>query len=202
MKILAVYGSTGRDSQSLKMINIMAAAAAAAGAEVGHLDLLATPLPMFRTDVSFAEDPVVTDVRQRCGDADGYLLVSPEYHGCMSSWMKNFFDFHYHEFAGKLFALAASTGGSMGVSCNTQMRVAVQHCHGWALPYQTAARQTDFDEAGEIHNPAVIDRLTRMGRDLVIYGRLLNQQLADDKAQAAQVEKSQRQTFGFAGWYV
>lgn len=202
MKILAVYGSTGRDSQSLKMINIMAAAAAAAGAEVGHLDLLATPLPMFRTDVSFADDPVVTDVRQRCGDADGYLLVSPEYHGCMSSWMKNFFDFHYHEFAGKLFALAASTGGSMGVSCNTQMRVAVQHCHGWALPYQTAARQTDLDEAGEIHSPAVIDRLTRMGRDLVVYGRLLNQQLADDKAQAAEVEKSQRQTFGFAGWYV
>ncbi len=202
MKILAVYGSTGQDSQSLKMIRVMAQAAEVAGAVVEPLDLLATPLPLFRTDISFAEDPLVSDVRHRCAEADGYLMVSPEYHGCMSSWMKNFFDFHYHEFAGKLFALAASTGGSMGVSCNTQMRVAIQHCHGWALPYQTAVRQSDLDEAGEIHNPAVIDRLQRMGRDLVIYGQLLNQQLAQDKAAAAQVDKSQRQAFGFAGWYV
>ncbi|MEZ0369995.1 MAG: NADPH-dependent FMN reductase [Candidatus Sericytochromatia bacterium] len=201
MKILAVYGSTGPESQSSKIIGLMAEAARAAGAELEMLDLLATPLPLFRTDRGFEDEPVVARVRRNCEQAEGFMLVSPEYHGCMSSWMKNFFDFHYHEFAGKLFALAASTGGSMGVSCNTQMRVAVQHCHGWALPYQVALRQSDFDEAGAIRNAGAVDRLERMGRDLVIYGRLLYGQFQADRAAVAGGAPEDKRRFGFAGWY-
>ncbi|PKL76163.1 MAG: hypothetical protein CVV27_11690 [Candidatus Melainabacteria bacterium HGW-Melainabacteria-1] len=201
MKILAVYGSTGHESQSLKMISLMAESARAEGAELEMLDLLTTPLPMFRADCSFADDALVASVRGQCLEADGFMLVSPEYHGCMSNWMKNFFDFHYHEFAGKLFALAASTGGSMGVSVNTQMRVAVQHCHGWALPYQAAVRTSDLAPSGEIVNSSAVDRLQRMGRDLVCYGRLLRSRFVADRSQAAEVSAEHKSAYGFAGWY-
>lgn len=200
MKILAVYGSTGNESQSLKMIQQIAAAAQSQGAEIEYLDLLSKPLPMFRADLNYDQDSAVQSIRQAVGQAQGFMVVSPEYHGCMSSWIKNFFDFHYHEFAGKLFALASSTGGSMGVSCNTQMRIAVQHCHGWALPYQTASRKSDYNEAGELISPSVIERLQRMGRDLVVYGRLLGMQFEQDRRQAAEQPESRTQT-GFAGWY-
>jgi NAD(P)H-dependent FMN reductase len=200
MKILAVCGSTHRESNSLKILDLMSTSARQAGAEVDVLDLLATPLPLFRTDQTYAHDQIVADVRQLCQQTDAFLLVSPEYHGCMSGWMKNFFDFHYHEFAGKLFALAASTGGSLGVSCLTQMRVAVQHCHGWSLPYQAAAREADFSPEGELINAAVVERLQRMGRDTVVYGRLLRQQFQHDRAWATDNVEQALQA-GFAGWY-
>lgn len=200
MKILAVYGSTGQDSQSLKMVGIMAEAARSLGAEVEPLDLLATELPLFRTDRDFADVPLVARVRGLCDQAEGFMLISPEYHGSMSSWMKNFFDFHYHEFAGKLFALAASTGGSMGVSCTGQLRVAVQHCHGWALPYQAAVRSSDIGPDGRIATPAC-DRLQRMGRDLVVYGRLLRDQFGTDRSEVRAAQPEDRRQYGFAGWY-
>ncbi|MGV3526113.1 MAG: NADPH-dependent FMN reductase [Candidatus Sericytochromatia bacterium] len=200
MKILAVYGSSGQESRSRRLIEVMAQTASAQGAEIWHLDLLTTPLPMFRVDHDFTDDPHVQAVRERCRDADAFMVVSPEYHGCMTGWMKNFFDFHYHEFAGKLFALAATTGGSLGVSCNTQMRVAVQHCHGWALPYQTALRETDFDATGAILSASGQDRLQRMGRDLVVYGRLLRSQFQQDQHLSTETPPQPTQA-GFAGWY-
>ncbi|PIQ27988.1 hypothetical protein COW36_03295 [bacterium (Candidatus Blackallbacteria) CG17_big_fil_post_rev_8_21_14_2_50_48_46] len=201
MKILAVYGSTHQESNSRRILEIIADSARAAGAEVDELDLLATPLPLFRTDETYEHDAIVSQVRQVCQSADAFILVSPEYHGCMTGWMKNFFDFHYHEFAGKVFALAASTGGSLGVSCITQMRVAVQHCHGWALPYQAAAREADFGADGSLQNTSVVERLQRMGRDTVVYGQILRQQFNEDREVARQnPDKSIEQ--GFAGWYL
>jgi NAD(P)H-dependent FMN reductase len=200
MKILAVCGSTHQESNSRQLLEMIASSARSSGGEVDVLDLLGTPLPLFRSDQSYAQDQIVIQVRQLCQAADAFILVSPEYHGCMSGWMKNFFDFHYHEFAGKLFALAATTGGSLGVSCITQMRVAVQHCHGWSLPYQVAAREADFDSQGILHNQSVIERLQRMGHDTVRYGSILNQQFQADREQAT--ENSERSVqLGFAGWY-
>lgn len=199
--ILGVCGSTHGEGNSRHMLNLIAGAARAEGAEVELLDLLAEPLPLFRPDQTYDSDPVVKRVRQRCAEADGFILVSPEYHGCMSGWMKNFLDFHYHEFAGKLFAVAASTGGSLGVSCNTQMRVAIQHCHGWTLPYQAAVRESEFEADGSLQKPAAVERLQRMGRDVVIYGRLLREQFLGDRQQVRSGQ-TPSQAAGFAGWYV
>jgi len=199
MKILAVYGSTHQQGHARILAEVIAGAAHQHGAEVEHFDLLHTPLPPFRTDQNFHNEENVVKIRALCRDADGFILVSPEYHGCMSNWIKNFLDFHYQEFAGKLFAIAASTGGSMGVSCNTQMRVAIQHCHGWALPYQAAVKESEFDAEHRIINARAVDRLERMGRDLVVYGKLLRQQFQDDKAKAGLSDN--KAEFGFGGWY-
>lgn len=199
MKILAVYGSTHQEGIARTMAQLIGAAAEAQGAKVQYADLLQQPLPPFRTDQDFSQTPEVAKIRQACAEADAFIVVSPEYHGCMSNWIKNFFDFHYHEFAGKLFAIAASTGGSLGVSCNTQMRVAIQHCHGWVLPYQTAVRTSDL-ENGEISSPKILERLAFMGRDLVVYGQLLENQFGADRQQVKQIPE-QRKSNGFAGWY-
>jgi len=201
MKILAVYGASRQESHSLLTTQIMAQAALAHGAEVTHLNLMETPLPMMRIDQDFSADSGVQQIKQLTREAEAFMLVSPEYHGCMSNWIKNFFDFHYHEFAGKLFALAATTGGSMGVSCNTQMRIAVQHCHGWVLPYQTAVRSSDVGADGGLANSRTRDRLQRMGRDLVIYGRLLQTQFQQDRHEYSSELASPPEQIGFAGWY-
>jgi len=200
MKIVAVYGSTGKDSNSLRTVSVIAAAAEKAGGSVTHFNLMDNELPPMRIDQSFKEHPAVQKIRQLSREADAFILVSPEYHGCMSNWIKNFFDFHYREFAGKLFAIAATTGGSMGTACINQMRTAVQYCHGWSLPYQTAVKESDINEQGLIQNEKTLDRLERMGRDLVVYGMLFKQQFATDQ-ESAQTDSKDKKELGFAGWY-
>lgn len=201
MKILAVYGATHLDSRSRRTVKVIAEAARLAGAEVQELDLLAAAIPMMRIDQDFSQHEAVLQMKQLTREADAFIVVSPEYHGGMSNWIKNFFDFHYHEFAGKLFALAVTTGGSLGVSCNQQMRVIVQHCHGWTLPYQAAVRDADVEPDGSLKHLATRERLQRMGRDVVIYGQLLREQFQADLAEI-EAGRQERADSGFVGWYI
>lgn len=174
------------------MLDVVVKAAREEGAAVDILNLLQSPLPLFRSDGAYDRSyPIIEDVRRKCAEADAFVLVTPEYHGSMSGWMKNFFDFHYHEFAGKLFALVATTGGSFGESCLSHMRASVQYCHGWTLPYNSAARSADFDaHSGAITPELIRTRLGYLGRDLVVYGRLLRERFKADQG-----------TAGFAAWH-
>lgn len=200
MKILGVCGSTHQDSHSLVLLQEILTPLQTADAEIEILDLVKTPLPLFRVDKHYEPTDVafIQQVRQRCQQANAFILVSPEYHGSMTGWMKNFLDFHYHEFAGKLFAVAAATGGSQGISCLTHMRATIQYCHGWTLPYQAAASQHDFTD-GALTNAKIQDRLHKMGRDLLVYGQLLNQQFENDRN--AKIKVNNDSNLGFAGWY-
>lgn len=195
MRILAVYGATQKEGLSHAMVHLITEAAEQAGGEITHLNLLAKELPTFRVDRSFSQNPLVQEVRELTAASDAFVLVTPEYHGSMSNWMKNYFDFHWKEFGGKLFALAASTGGSQGSNALNNLRTAVQHCHGWALPYHTGVSERDFDnETKQFLNPRSYDRLARMGRDLVTYGKVLRTQFTKEQ----HMEQSE---VGFAGWY-
>lgn len=212
MKILAIYGSTHQDGNSRALAHLIGDSALQSGAEVIYFDVLHKELPLFRTDRDFKDEPVVHELRSLATEVDGFIVVSPEYHGCMSNAIKNFFDFHYQQFAGKAFAIATATGGSMGVSCNSQMRVAIQHCHGWALPYQVGVKSSEFTD-GEVTSAKCRDRLVKLGRDLVVYGQLLQTQFKADQAlarasvsgqlsQAGSSGQDDAVNRGFAEWYV
>ena len=66
--------------------------------------------------------------------ADAFLLATPDYHGSMSGAMKNFLDYHWEEFAGKLFGYICASH-EKGLTAMDQMRTAVRQCYGWSLPY-------------------------------------------------------------------
>src|SRR5919201_1309479 len=104
--------------------------------------------------------------------ADGFLLGSPDYHGSMSGAVKNFLDYHWHEFAGKLFGYVCSSH-EKGLTVMDQMRTAVRQCYGWSLPYGVSIHgEQDFDEAGVLINPRLSQRLAMLTRDLVVFGAL------------------------------
>jgi NAD(P)H-dependent FMN reductase len=193
-KVLGVCGSTRDRSRSLTLLDLAISTAREAGAAVETLNLLETPLPLFRADGAYDRAyPEIDRVRALTASADAYVLVSPEYHGSMSGWMKNYLDFHYEEFAGKLFGLISATGGSLGESCHLHMRTAVQYCHGWSLPYHASAKTSDFDnETHELRNERILDRVRAVGRDLVVYGRLLKSRYDTDLA---------GNESGFAAWH-
>lgn len=182
----------------MTLLDLALESARAAGAHADTLNLLETPLPLFRADAAYDRDyPEIARVRALTGAADAYVLVSPEYHGSMSGWMKNFLDFHYEEFAGKLFGLVSATGGSLGESCHSSMRTAVQYCHGWSLPYHASARSGDFDaDTLELKAERIVECVKAVGRDVVVYGKILRGQFVADVCG----ETGSNDT-GFARWH-
>jgi FMN reductase len=194
MKILSVTCSPRLDSNSSAIIQLIEEAAEAHGAEIDRLSLAETPLPLMSLSGHGDQQAFVDEVVLRMRQAQGFIVVSPEYHGSMTAGAKNFFDHGYHEFSGKLFAIASATGGSQGVSCLTHMRATVQYCHGWTLPYQSGIRGSELDENRQ-PPAAAADRLRRLGRDLVVYGRLLHRQFDADLADAKLRDET------FAGWH-
>lgn len=200
IKVLAVVAGQGSQSHSLRLLKIAAEAAQAENADVEVLVLSDDPLPIFRPDGTYDQEyPRIEAIRAKSRAATAFLLATPEYHGSMSGAMKNFLDFHYREFAGKAFGLIAATGSTRGFSAISHLRASIQYCHGWALPYQAASRMSDFDSAGNITNSELTERLRRLGRDVVEYGRLFYDKFNDDIAAASSAADTTG--FGFAGWH-
>jgi azobenzene reductase len=111
--------------------------------------------------------------------ADACLFGSPDYHGSMSGAMKNFLDYHWEEFAGKLFGYIC-TSHEKGLTAMDQMRTAVRQCYGWSMPYGVALHgEQDLDAEGNVV-PRVRQRLAMLTRDLVVYGTLIRQQFVND----------------------
>lgn len=194
VKILGISGSTRHDPVTLRLVRIALQEAEANGAITDLIDLREYNLPIYCADESYGDHPVVSEVLEKVTGAEGYILGSPEYHGCMTGATKNFLDFLYREIAGKVFGLVSATGGSQGVGCFDNMRAAIQYCHGWALPYNISATGRDFDEEGVLITSKTKDRLQRMGRDITIYAPLLYRQFTTDRTQAGNARP------GFANW--
>jgi len=127
-------------------------------------------------------DVRVTRVLSDVTWAEAFILASPDYHGTMSGAMKNFLDYHWPEFSGKLFGYLCSSH-EKGITVMEGMRLAVRQCYGWSLPYGLALDDKhDLDANGRIKNPALQSRLRMAARDLVIYGSLLYTQFIEDIA--------------------
>jgi hypothetical protein len=94
--------------------------------------------------------------------------------------MKNFLDYYWEEFAGKMFGYIC-TSHEKGLTVMDQMRTAVRQCYGWSLPYGTSVNgEEDFNEEGKLVNTLLDRRLKMLARDLVVYGGLIRGQFNKD----------------------
>jgi NAD(P)H-dependent FMN reductase len=171
--ILVVTGSSRVDSHLMQVTALASAAARAAGAQVRELSLERTRLPvMIWGDAEQLREPDVVAIRDLAEWADGFVLGTPEYHGSMSGALKNWFDFLYGELAGKFAGVVATTGGGTGDMSITAVKTCFQWCHGFVLPFHVAANDSAFTD-DRLSDPRVIDRIERIGHDVVRYSRVL-----------------------------
>ncbi len=148
-------------------------------AEIQILDLRQTILPFLyyqehdkKTEISIAEKMVKW--------ADAFILSTPDYHGSMAGSMKNFLDYFWSEFAGKLFGYICSSH-EKGLTVMDQMRTAVRQCYGWSMPYCISINgEKDFRTNGNIRNEGISQRIQMLARDIVIYGKLHRNQFLND----------------------
>jgi NAD(P)H-dependent FMN reductase len=179
IKILGVAGSMRAGSNSARALGIVLEAARARGAETRLLDLRAADLPVYRPqDTPQTAGTLEADAAVNWAEA--FVLASPDYHGSMSGAMKNFLDYFWEEFAGRLFGYLC-TSHEKGLTVMDQMRTAVRQCYGWSLPYGVAVHpKEDFDAASNAYQPQVTRRLRMLARDLVVYGELICDQFQRD----------------------
>ena len=134
-------------------------------------DCAVEDLPLFNVETSYSR-PSFSAIRQRVQNADVLVLGSPDYHGSMSSALKNFLDHFWKEYAGKLIASVVGSH-EKGLTVHDQIRTVARQCYAWTLPYGISFHEElDFGEDQAIGR-TLDDRLRMMAGDLARYGRVL-----------------------------
>ena len=178
LKILAVIGSLHRDSVTRTVIHHVANQLADTGCSVDVLDFEKEPLALYNPDTAH-ETPNFAALRARVERADVILLGTPDYHGSISSAMKNFLDHFWREFAGKLFATLVASH-EKGLTVTDQLRTVARQCYAWSLPYGVSFVEGDDVKDGQIESEVFIKRLRMLIRDVRVYGELIARQRKRD----------------------
>lgn len=183
LRVMVVNGSASAKSSTKAVMRALADKLAGLGAEVDWLDLSESPLPIFNPDNAYSRDDY-PNLKERVSDADVLLLGSPDYHGSISSALKNFLDHFWQEYAGKLIASVVASHDK-GLTVTDQIRTVARQCYAWSLPYAVAfADKTDFKD-GLIISDSFQQRADMLVHDVVHYGRLLAAQRRADLAGSA-----------------
>src|SRR5439155_16720511 len=168
LHVLAVVGSLNKNAVTRVVIDHAAGLLRKDGASVDVLDFLKEPLALFNPD-SFDSAEGFDKLQARVERADAYLLGTPDYHGSISSTMKNFLDHFWQEFAGKLFATIVASH-EKGLTVTDQLRTVARQCYAWTLPYGISFMENADVKENQIVSESLRQRLEMMVRDACVYG--------------------------------
>jgi len=173
-RVVAVCGSRRDGSRTKLALERALAAAAEAGADTDMIDLGAVDLPLYHPDLDAQGDSA--DLTRRVREADAVLIGSPVYRGSYSSTFKNFHDYcgsdEYEDTAVGLLVTAG--GGSFGGALE-HLRATVRNVHGVAIPHEVGIRGASGKfEDDRLTDPALGERVDRLGREVVDYARRLS----------------------------
>lgn len=175
MRVVALSGSLRPDSTTRVALGIALQAAAAAGAEVGWVEI--DGLPWCDGRDAGAYGPRVDRLRAELRAADAILIGSPEYHGSASGVLKNALDLlDGDDLRGKLVGLVATARGDAG-AMNTlnHLRQVSRWVNAWVLPQQVSIPRAGemFTPEGAARRAAIEEELRGLGQEIVRFGRLL-----------------------------
>jgi NAD(P)H-dependent FMN reductase len=178
LQVLCVIGTSAAKSATHTIIAHIARRLDALGAEIDIFDPSKEPLLLFNPESSYSAHDFL-QLQQRVEKADAYVLATPDYHGSISSTLKNFLDHFWQEFTGKLFAQVVCSH-EKGLTVIDQLRTVARQCYAWTLPYGLSfASSTDLKD-GIVIGAALDERIAMFVHDLQVYGLVLRQQRSAD----------------------
>lgn len=180
LHVLAVVGSLHRTSVTRVVVNDLADRLRVAGCTADVLDLGCEPLPLYHPDTATAQ-PHFASLKARVERAEVFILGTPDYHGSISSTLKNFLDHFWREFTGKLFVPVVASH-EKGLTVTDQLRTVARQCYAWAMPYGVSFAEGIDVADGRIVSDGLKQRLEMTARDIRVYGGLLTRQRAADLA--------------------
>ncbi|ACK65250.1 NADPH-dependent FMN reductase [Rippkaea orientalis PCC 8801] len=170
VKIVGINGSLRLGSYSAKALELATQKVETYGANVEILDLRQMNLPFCNGEDQYPGYPDVEKLRQTVKEADGLILVTPEYHGSVSGVIKNALDLMgFDELSGKVTGLISVLGGQTNSNALNELRLIMRWVHAWVIPEQIALGQAwkAFDEQGKLIDEKLSERLDKFAQSLV-----------------------------------
>ena len=181
-KLLAFSGSLRKNSLNSLLVQVAAAGASQAGADVTTLHLKDFPMPIYDQDWfdehGFRDS--VLKLKALMRTADGFLIASPEYNGSLTGALKNMIDWTSRAeagedplalscFVGKTAAImATSPGGLGGLRGLSHLRQILAGVGVLVLPAQQAVPNAFqvFDDNGHLTNDGKRQAILDLGATL------------------------------------
>ncbi len=170
IKIVGIGGSLRSNATSYKALEQAVARVKALGAEVEILDLRQMQLPFCDGGDDYSDYPDVEKLRNKVKEADGLILVTPEYHGGVSGVLKNALDLlSFEHLSGKVTGLISVLGGQSNSNALNSLRVIMRWVHAWVIPEQIAIGQAwqGFDEQDKLVDEKLSQRFDKFAQSLV-----------------------------------
>ncbi|MDX2239785.1 MAG: NADPH-dependent FMN reductase [Leptolyngbyaceae cyanobacterium bins.302] len=170
VKIVGFAGSLRSNSYSQLALEAAAQRVEALGADVEVIDLRSLNLPFCDGGKDYPDYPDVERLRQAVREADGIILVTPEYHGSVSGVLKNALDLMgFEEFTDKVTGFISVLGGQSNSNALNDLRTVMRWVHAWTIPEQVAIGQAwnAFDTQGNLRDENLSKRLDDFARSLV-----------------------------------
>jgi chromate reductase len=189
VKILAFDGSGRKGSTNHQILDIVAAGARQANAEVTFINLRDYDIPLYDGDLE-AEQGLPQGVKTLKGifDAhDALLIASPEYNGSFTPLLKNTLDWisrpqqgetSMQQFKGKAVALAATSPGKLGgLRGLYQLQHLMFILQSFVLPQIIAVggAKDAFDENAQLKDEAMQKNALQLGERLAKTARALRE---------------------------
>lgn len=178
LQVLGVVGSLNQNSVTRAVIQHVGSALESCGCDVDIFDPVKEQLGLFNPDSSYTGANYAA-LQKRVETADVLLLGTPDYHGAISSTLKNFLDHFWEEFAGKLFATIVASH-EKGLTVTDQIRTVARQCYAWSMPYGVSFVDREDIKDGVVTSEQLKKRLEMLVQDICNYGRLIAEQRMRD----------------------
>ncbi len=168
-KFVGIAGSLRPNSYSQLTLGLVCDRLRGLGGEVEQLDLRQMNLPFCHGGKDYPNHPDVERLRRAFLEADGFVLVTPEYHGSVSGVLKNALDLmSFDQLDGKVAAMVSILGGQSNSNSLNDLRTILRWVHTWVIPEQVAIGQAwqAFDDQGKITDEKLSQRLDGLAQSL------------------------------------
>jgi NAD(P)H-dependent FMN reductase len=127
------------------------------------LDLNHYQFPIFEERLAHQKDPApnVLEFSEKIRNADGVLIVTPEYNGGYPASLKNVVDLLYKDWYRKPLAVATVSDGSFGgTQVITSLLFTLWKIKAWVAPamFPVPNVNESFDETGKPKDEATVDK--------------------------------------------
>lgn len=194
VKVLALCGSTRRDSLNRKLLGVAVRGARDDGGEVTFISLADYPLPLY--DGDFEREHGVPDrvreLQRLFAECDALLIASPEHNGGYTALLKNAIDWISRPresgepgvllFAEKAAAVVSASPGPMGgIRSLLGMRGVLEKLGAMVIPpgFFLGFAHTAFTEDSNLADGKADTEVRSVGTALVRVARQLSQQQSE-----------------------
>lgn len=180
-KIAVIAGSVRSERQGIKVARWIVKKLEGRNHEVSLIDPLSLNLPLLDKMYKEMENPSETlqNLYHTIKNADGYIVVSPEYNHSISAALKNTLDYFLEEYFFKPSGIVSYSAGPFGgVVAGNHLRQILAEIGAPAIPSQFAISRVQdvFDNDGELKDQNYDQRIKKFLEEFDWYVQALFEQ--------------------------